>query len=434
MSHIPAIWRLFLVFIIVLWFIRRKVTLGSSFLAGAVILGFSFGLPGHLMIRSMISSITHPKTLSLTAVVTGILILSHSMEAAGQMGRLLERFRGLIRSPRLKMIVFPAMIGLLPMPGGAVFSAPMVKTLGKRLALSSSQLSYINYWFRHIWEYWWPLYPGVLLTMTLAHLDLWFFVLFLSPLTVVALLAGYVPLRGLDFSAGRGEEDPAGPRPSMKPFLFELVPIMMVIILGIILGMVLSAVFRPFPPLAGIAKEAGLVLALIAAIGLVWRRNSFSASDKWKVIGKRQLPQMIYMVFAIFIFKGILEDSQAVGAISGELLKIGIPLMPISVIFPFLVGSVVGLTIGFVGTTFPVLIALINSFGENQYIPGYMMLALVSGFLGVLLSPLHLCLLLSNEYFSADLGEVYRYLWMPCLILLFAGISYFWLVRWLPLL
>jgi hypothetical protein len=55
----------------------------------------------------------------------------------------------------------------------------------------------------------------------------------------------------------------------------------------------------------------------------------------------------------------------------------------------------------------------------------YMMLALVCGFLGVLLSPLHLCLLLSNAYFQTTLTAVYRHLWIPCLFLVVSAVLYF---------
>ena len=34
------------------------------------------------------------------------------------------------------IILFPALIGLLPMPGGAIFSAPMVKNLGQQYRMS----------------------------------------------------------------------------------------------------------------------------------------------------------------------------------------------------------------------------------------------------------------------------------------------------------
>ena len=54
----------------------------------------------------------------------------------------------------------------------------------------------------------------------------------------------------------------------------------------------------------------------------------------------------------------------------------------------------------------------------------YMMLALVSGFVGVLLSPLHFCPLLSNEYFQTPLTPVYRFPWTPCAVLLMTASLY----------
>jgi hypothetical protein len=43
----------------------------------------------------------------------------------------------------------------------------------------------------------------------------------------------------------------------------------------------------------------------------------------------------------------------------------------------------------------------------------YLMLAYASGFCGVLLSPLHLCLVLTKDYFKAELRKVYGILLAP---------------------
>ncbi|MDY6909958.1 MAG: DUF401 family protein [Thermodesulfobacteriota bacterium] len=427
LESVPAIVRVLVVFVVILIAIRRRFSLGNAFVSGAVLLGLLFGMNLKGIALSTLSSLVEAKTMSLSGVVCLILVLSHSLEAAGQMERLLARFQGLIHRPKINLVVFPALIGLLPMPGGAIFSAPMVKTLGKRLRLSGDQLSYINYWFRHIWEYWWPLYPGVLLTTALADLHLWLFVAFLFPLTLVALFSGYLPLRILNNGAPAPETNPRGPAPSLKPFLKELAPILIVIGGGLGMGSAVSLVLGSGG--TGVDKELGLIAALVAGILWVWRANGLSHSQCWDVLKRRQLLQIFYMVASIMIFKGVLENSEAVGAISDELLQVGIPLMPVTVILPFLVGSVVGITIGFVGTTFPILISLIQSFGESQHMLAYMMLGLVSGFVGVLLSPLHLCLLLSNEYFETALGYVYRHLVTPCGILLASGCAYFFLLQ-----
>ena len=197
LQHIPAMIRVGIVFVLVLLFIRKKLSLGNAFMLGAVSLSIFFGLRPRAMIGSMTGSLVYPKTLSLTLIVSLILVLSSSMELSGQMQRLLEKFKGLIINIRINLIVFPALIGLLPMPGGAVFSAPMVKELGANTGLPEDKLSFINYWFRHIWEYCWPLYPGVLLATILADLNILTFVLFMSPMTILAVLFGYIPHRSL---------------------------------------------------------------------------------------------------------------------------------------------------------------------------------------------------------------------------------------------
>ncbi len=424
MTGIPAIVRVLVIFVLILLSIRKKVSLGNAFFFGSLALGFIFGMHPWDIARSVFQALTHAKTLSLALVVSLILVLSHSLEEAGQMERLLESFRGLVKNPRINLVIFPALIGLLPMPGGAIFSAPMVKTLGRKFRLSADQMSYLNYWFRHIWEYWWPLYPGVLLTTTLARLDLWVFVLCLFPMTVVAVAAGYLSLGlpGHLTSSEKTASEKSSPRPSPSTFLRELTPIAVAIVGGLSLGFLFS---ETLPSSVSVTKELGLILALILSILWVWRTNGFSGKQCLGILKRRQLLQMFYMVAAILVFKEILEDSRAVQAISRELLDGHIPLVPISVILPFLVGMVAGITIAFVGTTFPILISLIHSFGESPWILGYMMLALASGFIGVLLSPLHLCLLLSNEYFGTSMGPVFRRLLIPCTILMICTLFYF---------
>jgi integral membrane protein (TIGR00529 family) len=422
MTDIPAIVRILIIFVLILLAIKRKWMLGNAFLGGALGLGLFFAMKPMVIGRSFMEAILNPKTLSLTIIVGLILVLSHSLERSGQMGRLLESFRGLLRWPRINLVIFPALIGLLPMPGGAIFSAPMVKSIGRDHNLSAAHLSYVNYWFRHIWEYWWPLYPGILLTTALANVDLWRLVFFTLPLTFVAVIAGYWPLHGISLDSGVLVGNTPASR-AVVPFLRNLAPIGLVIVGGLGLGLVFSARFPE--QLRPIAKELGLITALVAAIYWIWRQNQMAWHLRWGIIKQPAMLKMLYMVISILLFKGILEDSGAVEQISQEMLLRHIPLMPISMILPFIVGVVGGITIAFVGATFPILITLIQAMGQNHLMLPYMMLSLASGFMGVLLSPLHLCLLLSNEYFETSLVPVYRHMRVPLAVLLTATICYF---------
>jgi integral membrane protein (TIGR00529 family) len=425
LENIPAVIRILAVFCVILGALRLKIGLGNAFLGGAFVLGLAFGLKVPAISASAFASLIHPKTLSLSVVVTLILVLSHSMESAGQMERLLDNYRGLIRSPGINIIMFPALIGLLPMPGGAIFSAPMVKTLGRPHGLAGAQLSFVNYWFRHIWEYWWPLYPGVLLATGIAGIDLWVFVMLLFPMTIVALAAGFSLLKGAFKNVVPA--DGSLPRKNARPFLRELTPVLLVVILGLGLGTLLTPWFERYG--LTIAKESGLILSLIIAIFWVWRTNRTPASDRGRILRRPDILRMFYMVSAILIFQGVLKDSQAVSAVSAELIAWRFPLLPMCIVLPGLVGSIGGITIAFVGTAFPILISLIHSLGRTDLLLPYLMLAMIGGFMGVLLSPLHLCLLLSNAYFQTSLLKVYRYLWLPCIGMLSTGLGYFWILK-----
>ncbi|MDI3476141.1 MAG: uncharacterized protein PWQ79_2244 [Thermococcaceae archaeon] len=58
----------------------------------------------------------------------------------------------------------------------------------------------------------------------------------------------------------------------------------------------------------------------------------------------------------------------------------------------------------------------------------WMALAYLSGYMGMLFSPVHLCLVFSAEYYGASLGRVYRELLLPSVLLFLAGLGYIFLI------
>ena len=71
----------------------------------------------------------------------------------------------------------------------------MVKSAAGKAQVQGSQMSAINYWYRHIWELWWPLYPGVMLAMTLTAIPFEKFIWYQLPLGVFMALSGLVLFR-----------------------------------------------------------------------------------------------------------------------------------------------------------------------------------------------------------------------------------------------
>ncbi len=100
-------------------------------------------------------------------------------------------------------------------------------------------------------------------------------------------------------------------------------------------------------------------------------------------------------------FKEVLESSKAIPVVSSALSSSGVPLWLIAMFIPFLVGLMTGLTIAPPAISFPILISL---FKNDAHFLNYMMLAFASGICGNMISPLHLCLVLTKDYFQADWG------------------------------
>lgn len=119
-------------------------------------------------------------------------------------------------------------------------------------------------------------------------------------------------------------------------------------------------------------------------------------------------PKILFLLYAVMLYKTIIESSDAAYAIFSDMQAIGLPVLVILVVLPFLMGFATGLGMAFVGIALPLLVPFITpDLGFNNYA---LLLAFFSGMMGVFLSPLHLCLILSAEFFKASLAKVYKYI------------------------
>jgi len=71
------------------------------------------------------------------------------------------------------------------------------------------------------------------------------------------------------------------------------------------------------------------------------------------------------------------------------------------IVLPFICGLTTGITVGFVGASFPIVVSLIIAGNHsNAYFLGTMAVAFFAGYAGVLLSPVHVCLRGLLQYWS----------------------------------
>ena len=131
----------------------------------------------------------------------------------------------------------------------------------------------------------------------------------------------------------------------------------------------------------------------------------------------------VFMTLAgVMIFQSLLKLSGLIPLAGQELSIARVPVELIIAFLPFLAGLVTGIAIGFAGTAFPIVVGFISTGNIGIQPMAALVLAFSMGYAGMMLSPVHLCFLLTVDYFSASFIKVYRYI-LPCVItVMFFGV------------
>ena len=88
-----------------------------------------------------------------------------------------------------------------------------------------------------------------------------------------------------------------------------------------------------------------------------------------------------------------------------ELDSLGIPIITLIMIIPFVSGLTTGITVGFAGASIPIAISLLGTDPALYQILSTVSLAFSFGFMGVMMSPVHICLIVTNEHFKTSLAK-----------------------------
>ncbi len=364
--------------------------------------------------RVILHEILMPSTLILAVVIVLIVLFSALLKISGRLDSITSSLRAISSNPRVSLAMAPALIGLLPMPGGALFSAPMVETaVGEYRIKPESKLA-INYWFRHIPEFVWPLYPGFILSMSIFGLEAWRLTLYQLPLSVGATLAGVLFLLPALPAAIDGRSK-TGKIP-FRSFLAPLAPI--ITVLCLMFGLqTLAQIYDHFSGQAiPLTQHLSMTVALSAGIIYLKRACGASFLQISSITYNSGAFNIVLMVFAIMAFKGILSESHTISHIRTELQAFRISETYVIALLPLIAGLVTGIAVGFVGSSFPLVATLMPM---NEPAMPYVVLAYGFGFMGMMLSPVHLCFLVTQEFFHTNALDSYKQFWKPATFLIF---------------
>jgi len=185
---VAEIIKLLVVIAVIIFLIRRKWKLEYIMLLASLLIGIFFDLSPIQIGKNIVLALVDPMTLRLIGIIVLVYILSGVLRKVESLKDLVDSLQQLVKDYRLILAFIPALLGLIPMPAGAMFSAPMVKEIGDRVELTSEEETFVNYWFRHVWEFVWPLFSGMILFAGLLKVEIREVILVQIPLTVTAVI------------------------------------------------------------------------------------------------------------------------------------------------------------------------------------------------------------------------------------------------------
>ena len=365
-------------------------------LLASLLIGIFFDLSPIQIGKNIVLALVEPMTLRLIGIIVLVYFLSGVLRKVESLKDLVDSLQQLVKDYRLILAFIPALLGLIPMPAGAMFSAPMVKEIGDREKLTPEEETFVNYWFRHVWEFVWPLFSGMILFAGLLKVEIREVILVQIPLTVTAVIVGFI-WEYKNLKKDNGIISKKDIFLNFKKLFLGIWPILFIIILvlGVKIDLVLS-----------------LVIVILSLLFINIKKLNLRII---KEIVKNDIDLgVVILIAGIMIFKRMLQVSGGIELIPEVFAKLGVHPFIVLFSIPFFIGMMTGLSTAALGIGLPVLFPIIIQGEANLY---YAMLAFTGSFVGVMIFPMHLCLVVTKNYFKADMGKIYKMLILPLAII-----------------
>lgn len=389
--------KLLIIVIALIIFLRFKINLTLSIFFSTIltIVFFQVNLGDALIASANI--LVEAKTLQLLVIILMVLYLSSVLKAENMFDKLINSLNGFIRDKRIVAMVGPSILGFLPSPGGALLSAPLVEESTKKMNLKPEFSTFLNFWFRHFWEFIWPVYAGLLLFQTMSGISLKKIILFQSPFTLLnigtGMIVAFIYFKKHDIKAELPVKN-NNLMGSVKDFFEGVWPILLVILLFFLISLPLY-----------------LSLIFVAVILTVVKRLTFR--EIFSTLFSKFIFKTMLLIAVVMVFQKIISISDVFETLKTWDISVEMVVF-FSFFISFIMGFLTGVNTAYIAIAYPIIFPLI------QHLPNFFYLSLyiyIIGFAGILFSPLHLCLVLTNEYFGSSLYKVYKYLSFPVAVL-----------------
>lgn len=394
-----------LALLIIMVLLRRHVPIGPAILTAGFFIWATTAPQFHYLPDALYTTLTSARTYDLILALYFVMCLEIELRTGGVLDGMVRALHHLLRSPKLTLAIMPAFLGLLPSLGGARFSAPIVEGAAKNLGLTAEHKANINFWFRHIFEFSSPIIPGMLMACSIANIPFSQLLRHLAWVTPLFFAIGwFVLMRPLKLPAE--SKDGGGFAEHKQDYIHLL--------------LALAPVAVNFILIVSFNFSAAAAMALVAVtLIFVLRFINHVINIKQVFTGACDL-KMLMNILCIFYFIQILTDTKVLYAIVSEFQKSPLPQPVIVAAVSFIIGVLTGMSQGHVAIVMPIIAAMA---------PGDLTLAgiaMVFGVAGQMLTPTHMCLIVTLDYFKADYFKCLRTLCIMSALLLaaFSAVTY----------
>ena len=397
-------------FITMIILIRKKINFGLSIIIGALIVGFFslqtielIDIPKAIIEASVYSfeeQQIYTETIELAILMTLIFALAKSMQETGAITKLIDSLRTLF-SKGGTLGIIPAVYGLMPVPGGALFSAPMINEEGDKYHLDKNQKNFLNIWFRHIWFPIYPISSAMILICSekFSNINIYRLILANIPAFIIIIIIGFILLRRFISNIQKQQTT------SIKDYsglVFLLPPIAPLIFYGVL-------------QLFGFPQIRSFLIGIVFSIILVYLITNIDRNNFIQILKKSLTWKLGVAIFGIMIFREMFEVSRANVIIADMIGNLPFPAIWMVAIIPLLLGSLTGYNLGAIALSYFLVEPFFSFTGVG--IIGLTSIIFISSFVGYLVSPIHLCNVLSSDYLKTDTTRMYK-MFIPAAVLL----------------
>ena len=395
-----------LAMIITLFLLRRRQPIGIAILVGGIFIWLCTDPTIKELKDAVIQMTTTPRSYDLIGALYLVICLEIELRKSGCLAGMVEALSRMFSSRRFTLAVMPAFLGLLPSIGGARFSAPIVEEASKGFEAKPEDKAAINFWFRHIFEFSSPLVPGMILACGIAGVKIGDLIVHLGWLTIVAFILGWIVMvRGLkQTEATKKSVSVEEAKRHNMDFILALTPV--------IANVVLMVAF-------GLQASVSMIIVVVMMIPLLMFFNRH-VSVKEVFIGALDY-KMFANVICILLFIALLESTGVLALLVAAFESSPLPVPVIIGFLSFIIGLLTGISQGHVAIMMPIVAGI--SMGDLDLVG----VAMVFGVAGQMITPTHLCLTITVDYFKSDFFKTLKpVLWAQIpLSLIFIVVSYF---------